>query len=168
VHIGAGEALRSILEDLREPDRLAAFRDSGDLHCTLRPYQEQGAAWLYFLTQLGLGACLADDMGLGKTVQVLALLTALRRERSAKDGGPSLLVVPASLLGNWRREARRFAPSLQLTFLHPAENRARRLTPSPKSPEKQLAGTDLAVTTYSMLSRQEWLEKVRWRLVGSR
>lgn len=165
VHVAAGAAMREILENLREPGRLAAVRGNGDLQATLRPYQQEGVAWLYFLSELGLGACLADDMGLGKTIQVLALLTALRRQRPEQAGRPSLLVVPASLLGNWRKEARRFAPSLRLTFLHPAENTRANIERIAKAPEKGLAGTDLAVTTYSMLSRQEWLENVGWNLI---
>lgn len=160
VHVGAGEALRGILAGLRDPARLEAPRDGG-LTVPLRPYQRDGAAWLRFLTGLGLGACLADDMGLGKTIQVLALLLRLRESGT----GPSLLVVPASLLGNWRAEAGRFAPTLQLAFLHPSESDADTLERIAKSPARELAATDLAVTTYSMLARQEWLGGVQWRLV---
>ncbi len=98
----------------------------------LRPYQERGLAWLAFLSSLGLGACLADDMGLGKTIQMLALLLAEREAAGGQsDGparptatqtqrgggkrrrgqvGPTLLICPMSVLGNWRREAQRFAP----------------------------------------------------------
>src|SRR5262249_50711307 len=89
-----------------------------DLRAGLRPYQGSGLSWLHFLTQLGLGACLADDMGLGKTLQVIALLLALKEEPSpgAPGGGkvaPSLLAVPASLIANWKAEIERFAPSLK-------------------------------------------------------
>ena len=160
VHVGAGEAMRAILSGLRDPARLERPQNGG-LAATLRPYQRDGAAWLHFLTKLGLGACLADDMGLGKTIQVLALLLRLREE----GAGPSLLVVPASLLGNWRAEAGRFAPTLRLAFLHPSESDAGTLARIEKSPARELAATDLAVTTYSMLARQEWLGGVKWRLV---
>ena len=100
---------------------------------TLRPYQETGVNWLWFLSGLGLGACLADDMGLGKTIQVLALFLALKGRKTGEgDRGegtarprnipePSLLVLPASLLGNWKAEMARFAPTLRAAFLHPAE-----------------------------------------------
>jgi SNF2 family DNA or RNA helicase len=69
-------------------------------------------AWLSFLSSLGLGACLADDMGLGKTPQTLALLLAEREGRtSRKRLSPTLLICPVSVVGNWQREAERFAPS---------------------------------------------------------
>ncbi|MBX3179826.1 MAG: DEAD/DEAH box helicase [Candidatus Hydrogenedentes bacterium] len=163
VHVGAGEALREVLAELREPSRLA-----GEGYCalktTLRAYQRKGVAWMRFLTELGLGACLADDMGLGKTIQVLALLL-WAKNAPADQRKPSLLVVPASLLGNWRQEAERFAPSLRLQFLHPAEASREEITRISNAPEKYLAGTDLAVTTYAMLTRQPWLAEQHWNLV---
>ncbi len=76
---------------------------------TLRGYQRDGLGWLHFLRTFGFGGCLADDMGLGKTIQVLALLDARRVE----GHGPSLVVVPRSLVFNWRAEAERFAPQLR-------------------------------------------------------
>lgn len=82
----------------------------------LRPYQKEGLGWLNFLRQFGFGGCLADDMGLGKTVQVLALLEARRELRAQRDSkvGPSLVVVPKSLVFNWKQEAARFAPQLRV------------------------------------------------------
>jgi non-specific serine/threonine protein kinase len=160
VHLEAGEALREMLAKLRDPARITPVAD-GKLKATLRPYQREGAAWMRFLTELGLGACLADDMGLGKTIQMLSLLLHLRESGS----GPSLLVVPASLLGNWRAEAQRFAPTLRLVFLHPAETDPATLQGIEEAPEKQLANVDLAVTTYAMLARQPWLSEVKWRLL---
>ncbi|MFQ5474191.1 MAG: DEAD/DEAH box helicase, partial [Dehalococcoidia bacterium] len=84
---------------------------------------------------------------------------------SSKRRKPSILVVPASLLGNWRSEARQFAPSLKLTFLHPAETDRQTLERIAESPKQRLGKTDLAITTYSMLTRQDWLTKLDWRLV---
>jgi len=133
----------------------------GALKATLRPYQATGVKWLHFVTGLGLGACLADDMGLGKTIQVLALLLKSR----ARTAGPSLLVVPASLLANWRNEAARFAPELNLAFLHPAETSVETLRGFEEAPVESLSGVDLAVTTYSMAARQDWLARVDWHLV---
>ncbi|MBN2563258.1 MAG: DEAD/DEAH box helicase [Phycisphaerae bacterium] len=169
LHVSAGDGMREILAGLREPGQLDAV-ELGDglgdgLQATLRPYQRVGLAWLRFLTTLGLGACLADDMGLGKTIQVLALLLCDRDEQRTQPRRPSLLVVPASLLGNWRSEAKRFSPSLKLTFLHPAETDRRVLERIARSPEQRLRETDLAVTTYSMLTRQDWLTRMDWRLV---
>ncbi|MEU6103442.1 DEAD/DEAH box helicase [Streptomyces flaveolus] len=82
------------------------------LHATLRDYQLRGLAWLDLMTSLGLGGCLADDMGLGKTVTVIAL--HLKRARTE----PTLVVCPASLLGNWQREITRFAPGVPVRRFH--------------------------------------------------
>ena len=164
VHVDAGDHLRGLLADMRRPDALDPVTVGGAIEATLRPYQRDGVAWLRLLATLGLGACLADDMGLGKTIQVLALLLCDRGE-GASRAAPSLLVIPASLLGNWRREAERFAPSLALRFLHPAETDRETLAEVAAAPSRHLAGVDLAVTTYAMLHRQPWLADVRWRLV---
>jgi len=104
----------------------------------LRPYQRAGLGWLDFLRRTGFGGILADDMGLGKTVQVLALLEA-RRQAGA---GPSLAVVPRSLVFNWVREAERFAPRLRV-LVHHGPGRRDRLA--------RLAEHDLVVTTYATL-----------------
>ena len=168
VHVAPGDAMREILAGLRQPGALDEVETGGALQGTLRPYQREGLSWLHFLTTLGLGACLADDMGLGKTLQVLALLLCQRRTGAGRRGAPSppsLLVVPASLLGNWRSEAARFAPSLKLLFLHPAETDRQTLAEIADTPETHLADTDLVVTTYAMLVRQTWLADRSWRLV---
>ncbi|MYN63673.1 MAG: DEAD/DEAH box helicase [Acidobacteria bacterium] len=164
VHVDAGDGMRELLAGMRQPDALDPAALGGALRATLRPYQRDGVAWLRLLTTLGLGACLADDMGLGKTIQVLALLLC-DRAGDAPPPAPALLVIPASLLGNWRREAERFAPSLALRFLHPAETDRQTLTDVAAAPARRLAGVDLAVTTYAMLQRQPWLADVQWRLV---
>jgi len=165
VHVSAGDTMRQILHELRDPAGLNNIDFGKSVLAKLRPYQEHGIAWLNLQAQLGLGACLADDMGLGKTLQVLALLSSFRHTQKTKHKGPSLLVVPASLLGNWKQEAQRFTPSLKLTFLHPAENDRKAIEKIAEAPQKKLAGTDLAVTTYSMLTRQEWLKEIKWNLV---
>ena len=166
VHVAPGDAMREILAGLRQPGALDFVPVGDALRGTLRPYQREGLSWLRFLTALGLGACLADDMGLGKTIQVLALLLCDRRDAADRQGrAPSLLVVPASLLGNWRSEAARFAPSLKLCFLHPAETDRQTLADIAEAPEAHLADTDLVVTTYAMLVRQTWLADLSWRLV---
>ncbi|OJY16013.1 MAG: helicase SNF2 [Myxococcales bacterium 68-20] len=135
------------------------LRAPTSLQATLRPYQERGLNWLVTMGSLGLGACLADDMGLGKTMQLLAFL--LRRlDESPRDGRPALLVAPTSVVGNWEREALRFAPSLNIVR-HYGEGRARSVKDFPKKP-----GT-LVVTTYGVLRRDaELLAGVDWSVVA--
>ena len=183
VSLGGGEAVRSAeragalsgvcagrwfaetLARLRAPEQTdGALPCAADLHATLRPYQETGVRWLHFLASLGLGGCLADDMGLGKTIQTLALLLWLKRDSA--EHAPSLLVAPASLLANWKEEARRFAPSLKLVIVHPSGNADPLfLKRCEADPAAALAGTDLVVTSYGMAARTEWLEDTAWRLV---
>jgi len=112
---------------------------------TLRPYQQRGLSWLMFLSSLGLGSCLADDMGLGKTVQLLAV-ESLQRHQDP-DAGPTLLICPMSLVGNWQREAARFAPNLRV-YAHHGGTRLRG-----DALREHLADTDLVVTTYATATR---------------
>ncbi len=155
--VEAGPWLRDVLARLRVPQADGDLPRSG-LHATLRPYQEAGVGWLRLLSGLGLGACLADDMGLGKTMQVLALLLLLRKEKA----GSSLLVLPASLLANWKSEIDRFAPSIRAAYLHPSmqapDIEAADLIP-------RVGDFDLVVTSYGMLSRLPDLAGVAWNLV---
>jgi SNF2 family DNA or RNA helicase len=122
----------------------------------LRPYQERGLAWLTFLGRLRLGAILADDMGLGKTIQLLALLLA---EHAGEAGHrpPTLLVCPMSLVGNWQREAQRFAPDLAVHVHHGGD----RLTG--EALRETLAAADLVITTYALAARDRAaLAEVQW------
>ena len=125
-------ALRNL--SLLEPAPAPAALDA-----LLRPYQRIGSAWLWHLHRSGLGGILADEMGLGKTLQALALLCAVQQ-----GGGTSLVVCPASLVENWRREAARFAPQLR-AFVHRGEERL-------ESPG-DLARWDLVITSYGTLTR---------------
>jgi SNF2 family DNA or RNA helicase len=108
----------------------------------LRLYQQVGVAWLWHLHNNHLGGLLADEMGLGKTVQALAFMEVVRRERP--DDGPCLVVCPASLVENWRREARRFTPALKV-LAHHGQSRE-------SSPE-YLKRFDLVITSYGTLAR---------------
>jgi SNF2 family DNA or RNA helicase len=128
------------------------------LRGTLRPYQEVGVQWLDLLSRLGLGACLADDMGLGKTIQVLALLLARRRDNEG-ERRPSLLVAPASLIANWQSEIDRFAPVLRTVVAHRSVMTVAELD---AIDTRQLAGTDLVITTYGSLLRFPWLAETQW------
>jgi len=186
--VRAGRQLVALLDNLRSPERLQAPDPGDEFKAVLRPYQREGVNWLYFLNRLGLGACLADDMGLGKTIQFLALLTMLRREAagetiSAKPGkrkqaaaatgthhqaaAPALLIVPASLIANWKSEIVRFAPSLKVFYAHPSETPAeelkRRLGGAAGTPAGQ---PDLVITSYGMLHRTSELQDRDWSLVA--
>ncbi len=162
--ITAGDWLRDTLERLRRPETLAALQPGRDLNATLRPYQADGVRWLWFMLNLGLGACLADDMGLGKTIQIIDLLLQRKREANTKREGPSLLVVPASLIGNWRQELNRFAPSLRFFVAHRSEAGSDVLDRVAANPVRELASYDLVITTYGLARRQEWLAKINWSL----
>jgi superfamily II DNA or RNA helicase len=143
------------LARLAEPRRLAPLAEPPGFAGTLRPYQRHGLGWMAFLAELELGGCLADDMGLGKTVQVIALL--LQRRATGRGEGPSLLVAPTSVLGNWQAELRRFAPSL-VSHLHYGADRPR---------GERLAWlarqADVVVTSYALLHRDARdLRQVAW------
>ena len=112
----------------------------------LRPYQRTGYGWLRALSESGFGGVLADDMGLGKTVQTLALLA--HRHLEEETSLPSLLVVPTSLVGNWRREAARFVPDLKVLVLHGPDRRRR---------FAEIPDHHLVVTTYPLLNRDHEL-----------
>jgi hypothetical protein len=159
----AGEALRKVLDEMQQPGTSAESDPAPDLHAELRPYQKQGAHWLWFMNRLGLGACLADDMGLGKTIQVLSLLLVLKRNGANRQ--PGLLIVPASLIANWRAEIQKFAPSLSVLYAHPSEISAEALAETGKAPGKALTGRDLVITSYSMAIRLVWLKEMQWSVV---
>jgi superfamily II DNA or RNA helicase len=109
---------------------------------TLRPYQQEGLAWLQRLRVLGAGGVLADDMGLGKTLQTIALLAG--EKLAGRASKPSLLLMPTSLVGNWRRELEKFAPSLEVGVLH---------GPSRRSQFASAFSRDVVLTTYPLLLR---------------
>ncbi len=156
----AGPWLAETLQGLRTPHGLAQVDPGDALKGVLRPYQQVGLRWLYLLTTLGLGACLADDMGLGKTIQVLSLLLILKRQQMAQRQ-PSLLVAPASLLANWAAEIERFAPGLKALIAHPsalAPSELKALEPG------RLRDIDLVITSYGSLLRVPWMAEVPWRL----
>ena len=156
----AGKNLQALLDQLREPAEVEEFPG---LSAILRPYQKRGAGWLHFLTRLGLGACLADDMGLGKTVQVIALLCLRKRERD-RGTSPSVLVVPASLIGNWRAEFERFAPHLRVLIAHPSGASREDLNALAADPAAAVRGCDAVLITYGFLQRTGALLQFTWDL----
>ncbi len=150
-----GKWLGSLLQNLRNPNKMQAFPVPTSFQATLRPYQETGFSWLNQMDQLGFGACLADDMGLGKTVQILAYLENLRTQ---KPNAHALLIVPASLLGNWQKEAARFAPDMDLEILHGASSRV-------LSARLKETNAFLYVTSYQLAVNIEGLQDRVWDVV---
>ncbi|MBW3601731.1 MAG: DEAD/DEAH box helicase [Actinobacteria bacterium] len=159
---GAGSRRDGAAEEVRAEGDVAALvegvRDAGrgppppttppGFVGRLRPYQRRGVAWLQGMGQLGLGGVLADEMGLGKTVELIAHLLA--------RPGPFLIVCPTSVVGNWQRELRRFAPGVAVARYHGADRPA------------SLDGVDGAVlTTYAMVRRElSVLGGVQWDVVA--
>jgi superfamily II DNA or RNA helicase len=155
----AGSGIAETLQALQSPDSLPPPDAIAGLEAVLRPYQKGGVQWLRLLHRLGLGACLADDMGLGKTVQVLALLLDIK---SQQNKGPHLLVLPASLIGNWTSEIQKFAPTLRWLVAHPSVSSPEELS---KMNAARLREHDVVITTYGSLLRYPWLAEVPWGLV---
>lgn len=123
----------------------------------LRPYQVRGVSWLYFLTKHGFGACLADDMGLGKTVQLLALALHYVENTPEKERLPMLIICPASVVYNWQRESKRFAPSLRV-MVHHGSDRI-----NGKEFASEAKRYDLVITTYALATRDSRvLSQVNW------
>jgi len=128
--------------ELSRFDGIRAHDETETFQGELRDYQRYALGWFSFLRDFGIGGCLADDMGLGKTVQVLALLEELRV--SDKEVGPTLVVLPRSLVFNWLQEAERFTPGLRtLNYTGPQR----------KTLAKEIPKSDLVVTTYGILRR---------------
>jgi len=150
--------LGSILGDLSSGVRLEELPSPDQFRGSLRPYQAKGLSWLAFLDRFGLGACLADDMGLGKTIQLIALL--LHERSDGREPGPTLLVAPMSVVGNWRREVERFAPSLR-TVVHHGTGRH-----TGKTLVREARRHDLVITTYALAHRDlATLSEVPWHRV---
>jgi superfamily II DNA or RNA helicase len=150
VEFHAAGALADLVDRLAGAGR-AAVEPPGGLRATLRPYQRRGLSWLAQMCELGLGGCLADDMGLGKTVQVIAL----HLHRRALGAGPTLVVCPTSLLGNWQRELARFAPGVPVRRYHGGDRHL-----------QDVAADEVVLVTYGVVRRDRAvLAEVGWGLV---
>jgi non-specific serine/threonine protein kinase len=149
VEMTNGEWLESVRNTLLNPARIGALSAGGDFLAVLRHYQQTGLNWLGQMKALGFGSLLADDMGLGKTVQILALLECMRQSGGTK----TLLVIPASLICNWRSEADKFTPKLKYAVVHSNKR------------EFDINEADLFITTYGMVSRIESLKHAEWDLI---
>ncbi len=151
VSISNGQWLRTMKESLIHPGTIQMVSTEPSFQGILRVYQENGYHWLNKMSDLGFGACLADDMGLGKTVQMLAFLEHQR----VRTGGQVLLILPASLIGNWQKEIEKFAPEMSYQILHKSDL---------KSSETLKIKDDrfLYITTYGMAVRLEALKDRKW------
>jgi SNF2 family DNA or RNA helicase len=145
------QAIETMLSQLKNKDKLDLVLQPENLQATLRPYQNRGLSWLAYLEKLGMSPCLADDMGLGKTMQVISLLLAHPREKTA------LLIAPTSVIGNWQREIQKFAPSLKAVVHHGGERKKK------GDFDKLVEQYDLIITSYGLIRRDKDLfNKHKW------
>ena len=152
VEISNGKWLSELLKNLRQPGSIKKEKVPLNVKATLRSYQETGFRWLAYMEKLGFGACLADDMGLGKTLQVLTFLSWYHKlDKKARV----LLIVPASLIGNWKKEAEHFTPDLPVQVLHgmPAKELEEIIKKSSRF---------LNITTYGMALRMKSLQEMKF------
>ncbi|WNF35091.1 DEAD/DEAH box helicase [Bacillaceae bacterium IKA-2] len=174
LEVANGEWLKSITAKLTNISLIDNIAVSDDFKATLREYQQSGLDWLNYMKKLGFGACLADDMGLGKTVQIIALL---EHSRINTNGTKSLLIIPASLMGNWQKEIEKFAPRLNYKMIYSTKDKLDLHaihTPDTidNSNKTEIKGDtvvsdtpDLYITTYGMAVRIEEFKSVEWDLV---
>jgi SNF2 family DNA or RNA helicase len=156
VSFEASGALQELVNALSNSSAIATLPTPKDFQGELRPYQERGVAWLAFLERWGLGACLADDMGLGKTIQFIAFLLHLKEQNSIEN--PTLLVCPTSVLGNWEREVKKFAPTLKVLQYHGDKR------PKGKAFTDAVKKHDLLITSYSLVHRDiKEFQSVSWQ-----
>ncbi|MEI7729865.1 MAG: DEAD/DEAH box helicase [Verrucomicrobiota bacterium] len=149
--------LKAFKQRLANFDGIPSIPLPATVHADMRPYQKEGFDFLCQLTSLRLGGVLADDMGLGKTLQTLAWLAWLK-EYYRKDPKPSLVICPASVLHNWRREAEKFVPTMKVLVLESGAAR--------HNLRKQIPQHDLIVTNYALLRRDlEELQKFNFRTI---
>ncbi|TVP58291.1 MAG: DEAD/DEAH box helicase [Nodularia sp. (in: Bacteria)] len=158
VSFEASGTLQELIGALTNNQTIAPLPTPANFKGQLRPYQERGAAWLAFLERWGLGACLADDMGLGKTVQLIAFLLHLKEQDALEN--PTLLVCPTSILGNWEREIKKFAPTLKV-LQHHGDKRLKG-----KAFVEAVKKHDVIITSYSLVHRDiKSLQSVDWQTV---
>jgi len=151
VSVSNGQWLRNLRETMLHPGKIEKVSIVPSFHAKLREYQEKGYYWLNQMSQFGFGACLADDMGLGKTVQMIAFLEYNR----VNKGGRALLILPASLIGNWQKEIEKFAPGMPYQILHKSDLKSSETI-------QYRDGEFLYITTYGMAIRLEELKNKQW------
>jgi SNF2 family DNA or RNA helicase len=153
------QSLQEMLSKLHDKNAFAPIEDPENLQGSLRDYQKRGVAWLQYLENLGLNPCLADDMGLGKTLEVIARL--LKEREEASKVGPTLVIAPTSVLGNWRNEIERFAPELD-TLVHQGSTRLK----DKQAFEDACQTHDVILTSFALARLDEkLLQGLKWHRV---
>ncbi len=148
--------LAGLLDNLTDNKAVEPINNIKGFQGELRPYQAKGVGWLSFLETWGLGACLADDMGLGKTIQLIGFLLNLKQQKLLNK--PTLLVCPTSVINNWEREVKKFAPKLN-TVIHHGDKREQG-----KTFIKQVEDKQLVITSYSLVHRDaKTLSAMDWQ-----
>ena len=156
IGFSASGDLKNLLNHLMGNQPLEPIHAPQNFQGQLRPYQANGVGWLSFLEQWGLGACLADDMGLGKTPQLLGFLLHLHSKRTLQK--PVLLICPTSILTNWEREVKKFAPSLT-TLIHHGDKRI-----SGSDFVNSVSNYNIVITSYSLVQRDlNFLNSILWQ-----
>jgi superfamily II DNA or RNA helicase len=151
--------VKELLDSTTDSESLPEVSQPPNFEGQLRPYQLTGLRWMAFLSKFGIGTCLADDMGLGKTIQLIALLQHERIEQHAIIG-PTLLVVPTSVVGNWARELDKFAPELKVHIHHGPDR------PLGDEFAEIVSNHDVIITTYGLVHRdRETLHQISWHRV---
>lgn len=155
-HFEATGELAELINNINNNQSIEPIEHPPGFKGELRPYQQRGVGWLAFLEKWGLGACLADDMGLGKTPQLLGFLLHLKDEDMLKQ--PTLIICPTSVLNNWEKEVKKFAPTLS-TLLHHGDKRNKG-----KDFVKEVQKKHLVITSYALIYRDiKTLEQIRWQ-----
>ena len=153
------QTLELMLSQLQDKSAFAPIADPANLNGSLRDYQKRGVAWLRYLESLGLNPCLADDMGLGKTLEVIAHLVAEQNE--TKHLAPTLVIAPTSVVGNWRKEIERFAPTLS-ALVHHGSGRMKKDAEFHRACQE----ADVVITSFALARLDEKLLRgIQWRRV---
>ncbi|MGC9218639.1 MAG: DEAD/DEAH box helicase, partial [Athalassotoga sp.] len=149
VKIEFDDNLKKFLDDFK---KLSSIRPPKFLKGVLREYQIRGFQWLYSNTEKGLGVCLADDMGLGKTVQVISVI--LKKIETGTLNAPALVICPTTLIGNWKNEIEKFAPSIKASIYHGTDR------------VLNVDESDIVITSYGVArSDTNKLKSVKWSYV---
>ncbi|MBF0237573.1 MAG: DEAD/DEAH box helicase [SAR324 cluster bacterium] len=158
LEIELDQDLEHLMRGLSNKSGMQLMETPAGLKGELREYQKRGLSWLNYLETLNMGACLADDMGLGKTIQIIALLL---HERETGRVRPTLLIAPTSVLGNWKKEMERFAPSLRIMVHHGIQR-----VQDKDVFEQKCQQVDAVITSFT-LSRKDLqlLETIQWHRI---